>query len=112
MTGFNAFCKHYLYLSRLLKQWVSFRAYENTVLTSVAITSSVVSHPGATGAKCWYGLSPTSMINQVECTGDDTGWIATITSLATKTKYYLQWEGTAPDSMNTARSGIYTETTS
>ena len=64
-----------------------------------------------TGFKCWYGLSPTSMINSVECTGDDTGWIAEITGLATKTKYYLQWEGTAPDSMNTAKSGIYTETT-
>ena len=112
MTGFNAFCKHYIAIALANLLWAHFHNYSNTAKTTTTITSNIASYAAVTGVKCWYGLTPTSMINQVACTGTYSAWEAAITGLATKTKYYLQFEVTAPSQYNTNKSGIYTETTS
>ena len=111
MGQIHCFIKHYITLRIASKTWPQFQIYANTVKSSVAITSNLQSSASVTGCSCFYGVSPTNMINSVSCTGSSAGWIATITGLATKTKYYLQWVGTAPSAYVGAKSGIYTETT-
>ncbi|MBA7532579.1 hypothetical protein ES705_24805 [subsurface metagenome] len=112
LTGFNAFCKHYIKVAILGKSWANFHDYENTAKTTTTITSDLASNANVTDVRCWYGLSPTSMINQVACTGTYEAWEAAIEGLAINTKYYLQFEAVAPDNLATGKSGIYTETTS
>lgn len=112
MTGFNAFCKHYIAMMLATKSWADLHAYSNTAKTTTTITSEITSNANVTDVVCWYGLSPTSMINQQVCTGTYEAWEAAIEGLATGTKYYLQFAVTAPVGFATNRSGIYTETTS